>query len=566
MGVFVFCNRKVYTEKVNDVLQSRGHVDVKCVANNDYTLVHAKKIIKPSQNYISGKELGGAENDFIVGIGSFFYKGTYGAQALKHVYTDVDTVLRDNPVYGNWAFCIRKGDTTWVFNDLNGSLRLYYRQEGDKIVVSSSLLSTIATMKSPKFDIVRLSGFLVNEGAKEIPFVQGVENVDSRFYLKIKDGLKPEWIEREISEAPRIEGLDEAVDYVKTLIADQLDHLKDIGKEEVSVELTGGLDSRLIACIIKNGGLNYNFVHFPLYGPDKEVAYTIAKGLNKEILLQVDDSELAPVDFKKHYGEFDACFNFFNHHANPRRIVKNRFQFTGSQGECLTTPVMYSMDISLMKDPRMDVLLPLLTFKPRQRLLSEERQKELESYLFNYFEVRGFRRGVVLSECEQQDFNTSFNGLSDFRTISGYMYHINRYSIYNEWHFMHNVSNISFNAKCGRKISIALINSLDKDLAGFPFVSRLLTRGASVRDTPELPAQYKSYAKYKKMMPAWMQNLYYKRKISSFDNNMMSDIDFDYYKEIINITELKRYPALYKEVFERLYSIEVIRNVMGITK
>lgn len=567
MGAFVFSNKYIETGKVEDVLLSRGHKSVK---NEKYpfgTLVHSEKIIKPSVNFLSGKELGGDENDFIVGIGSFFYKNSFGTDALKDIYNDLEIVLRDNPVYGNWAFCIHKGDTTWVFNDLNGVLRLYYCLDGEgRIVISSSLLSTIATIPSPKFDHVRLSAYLINEGVKEIPFVKGVENVNSRKYLRVKDGCEPEWVEREIPDAPRIDTLDEAVKYVKGLIDDQLAHLKSLGNEEVSVELSGGLDSRLIASIIKSGGLNYNFVHFPLYGPDKEAAYTIAKGLNKEILLQTDGSEIEPKDFAKHYGEFDACYNFFNHHANPRRIVKNRYQFTGSQGECLTTPVCYSMDIKLMKDPRLDVLLPLSTYIPRKKLLSKERIKALDAYLFEYFENRGFKKGVYMTECEQQDFSTYLDGFADFRTISGYMYHINRYSIYNEWHFMHFVSNIAFDVKSGRRLSIALIKSLDKDLANFPFVSRLLTRGSSVADISELPAQYKSYGNIKKLMPAWMQDLYYKRKINSFDKKLMSEIEYDFYNDIINIKELKRYPALYKTVFERLYSMEVIRKVMGITK
>ena len=75
----------------------------------------APKIIVKNDNYISGEELETGV-DIAVGIGTYFYKGKYGKEALKLVYDNLDQVLADNPVYGQWAFFIHKHGATYVFN------------------------------------------------------------------------------------------------------------------------------------------------------------------------------------------------------------------------------------------------------------------------------------------------------------------------------------------------------------------------------------------------------------------------------------------------------------------
>ena len=92
-------------------------------------------------------------------------------------------VLDNNPIFGYWAFVVRKGGITYVFNDMSGTLRLYYYQDGDNIVISSSIVSVIACLEKPKFDKVRLGAFIASGYGNEIPFVEGIECVIARSCL-----------------------------------------------------------------------------------------------------------------------------------------------------------------------------------------------------------------------------------------------------------------------------------------------------------------------------------------------------------------------------------------------
>ena len=85
MGAFLFATKNANTAKVADVLKSRGHKTVSVDNFNGCTLVHAPKILVDNVNYLSSTDLGVDNKDFICGIGTFFYKNTYGKEALKHV-------------------------------------------------------------------------------------------------------------------------------------------------------------------------------------------------------------------------------------------------------------------------------------------------------------------------------------------------------------------------------------------------------------------------------------------------------------------------------------------------
>lgn len=232
MGAFLFSTKKVDLTKVVDVLKSRGHEAVSVETANNTILVHAPKILVENVNYLSANDLGGDKNDYICGIGTFFYKNTYGKETLKYVYENLETVLEENPVYGHWAFVVHKGGITYIFNDMSGTMRLYFQQEDDSIVISSSMLSVVACIENPKFDKMRLGAFIASGYGNEIPFVDGVECVDPLKILMIEDGKVAKWIDRKEPIIPRINTLEEAVIHCKKLFKEQMNAIrKAIGEE-----------------------------------------------------------------------------------------------------------------------------------------------------------------------------------------------------------------------------------------------------------------------------------------------------------------------------------------------
>ena len=567
MGVFFYSNRLVETASIENVLYSRGHKDIRVEKTSSSTLVFAGKVLTPNVNFIGGKDLGGADEDFIVGVGTFFYDGATGIEALRRVYDNIESVINDNPVYGHWAFCVRKGASTYILNDMSGMMRLYYHYDGDSITVSTSMLSVIATIEHPIFDKVRLAGFIMSRYASSIPFVEGVELLRPTHYVLINKDSKIVWKKRSQPKVPVINETSMAVDHVSRLFDEQVGQLAILKNEQVGVELSAGLDSRLIASVIKSGGFKFNFVHYPLYGPDKEIAYLVADGIGKEIHLQDDKTKLTPKEFSENYGEFDFSLNFFNHHASKRQMIKNTIQFTGGYGEVIDLPEFYSdEDESTRYNPEIKFLLRELTLRTREKIVKKEFQQKWMEYIVDYFIQEGIPSGRNMTEREQMDFyHILVPHLILSNTISAYNACTQRYGMYEEYHFTHQVDGISFRAKEGRKLTLALIKIKDKELASYPFISRLITRRESVADTNELPVQYKHYGNLKRRLPDWFIDFWYRRQGMVFDKKLLMDIDFSVYEKVLNTNVIRKRLGLYKVNLERLYSIEVLRKVMGIS-
>lgn len=564
MGAFLLSTKNIDTVKVADVLKSRGHKVVEVEISDNLTMVHAKKILVNNVNYLSAKELDSTnEGDFICGVGTYFYKKKYGTVALKYVYNDLERVLEENPVYGHWAFVVRKGNTTYVFNDMSGTMRLYYYANGNDVTISSSLVSVISTINNPKFDKTRLSAYIASGYGNEIPFIEGIECADPLKILVIRDGVGLKWIDRTEPEIPRIETLEEAVTHCKKLFAGQMSVMREaIRDEKVGIELTAGLDSRLIASNIKTSGFNYNFVNYPLFGPDSEVSHLIAKGLNKDIHILSNE----PIADKaaSRYGEFDFGFDYYRQYCNDRWKIINKFQFSGARGECIDTPDMYSdEDLSLMNKPSIKALIPHLCVR---KDMTPKYQKLYTEYLLKIYKNRGFNVDENMDEKEQVRFNQMMAGqfTGDYMYNAGVQAHVYFYQIYNEYHFNHFIMDIALEAKKCRKLTIALIKAIDPELASYPFVSRRRTGKESVASISELPMQYKSYGNVKKMLPKCIVNYIYGRMGRKYDINRLNAIDLTIYEEVVNVKEFRKHPNLYSGYLNRMSSVEVLRKKFNI--
>ena len=569
MGVFFYSNKKLDTSKIQDVFRTRGHKNIVDHKSDKFTLVTAPKIIVKNVNFLSGKELGGSDSDFAVGVGTYFYNNSYGVEALKKVYENLENVLKDNPVYGHWAFCIRKADTTYIFNDMSGFMRVYCVESNGTVCISTSELAVISTIESPKFDKAKLTGYLSKRYGREAPFIEGLDTINPYKYLVIKDGEAPKWIDREIPEIKRFETFDEAKAYIKELLQEQTDVIKaSIGDKKVLTNGTGGLDSRLLACTLRSAGIYFDYINYPIYGPDSEIAEILSKGINRKLFYQTNIP--CGGDYDNHYGEFDFGHNFLRQYPNPRWKLEHDFEFSGARGEVIDTPdIVSDTDLSLLNDPRPEVFLNTLM---TNNYLNKESNKCYIDYLLNLVEERlGFKKDKPMSEQQMEELTQFLGGqFADSMYNSGSQAHEYFYSLYNEWHFNHFVMNIAIEAKKGRKLTLALITELDKELGSFPFVSRINTRRESVNEVKELPVQYKVYSPFlKKIIPVWMINLAYNRVAlikSNLDKTLVKKIDFDFYSDVIRSNHVRRNSTYYFDLINRLYSLEIIRKKYNITK
>ncbi len=559
MGVFLYSNRPVNVSKIEEVFVSRGHKNVKNHQFGNEIIIHSGKTLVNNVGELGSEALGANNGDFILGVGTYIYKGKFGDDALGVIWEDIESILKENSIYGHYAFVVRKNGTTYVFNDMSGTLRLYVVTDDDEgTVITSSMVAAIASIEEPKFDKDRLSGFLASEFANEIPFVKGVDNINSQKYYCRKENTSGIWIRREIEEVKRIDTLEDAVPFVRSLFKQQTHQLQAFGNEKCSIELTGGLDSRLSTSNLDADGFNYEFIHYPLFGPDKEVADIISENEQKRMLVQTN----IPIGEKgkEFYGEFDYGFNYFRQYANPRWVVENRLQFSGALGECLSTP----LSIDYLDDSRIESLIQKLA---GSKLMNSECLSGYYRYLRNYFVSRGFDVDEQMDEKTLYDFEQMFEGqlCGDFMYNSGAQAQLYFYNMYVEWHFNHYVSDIAYKVKNARKLSIACIKETSPKYASYPFVSRRRTKRKSVKAVSELPLHYFSFNGVKKLLPKTIVDFLYEKMGRSFSKTRFNAIDLDMYNDIVEVEEIKKHRNLYSNTLNRMYSVEVLRRKFNIT-
>lgn len=266
---------------------------------------------------------------------------------------------------------------------MSGFLRLYSYEENGTIVVSSSMLAVLSTINKPEFDRRKLGGFIAGHYGRETVFIKGINMLDPLKYLVVDKDSGYQGIKRDIPEVKRLETLESAKEYVKALFKEQVDAIKPaLGEKKVNMDATGGLDSRLVTSVLKTAGINFDYINYPIFGPDAEIAKILSDGLGKKLYVQTNIPTTE--NLEKHYGEFDFGHNYFRQYPNPRWIKDNDFEFSGSRGECIDLPDIYSdEDLSYMKDTKPEVLISKLTPDP---LMTDSNREEYESVSYRLYE------------------------------------------------------------------------------------------------------------------------------------------------------------------------------------
>lgn len=554
MGSFIFYNYNADISKAKTILKSKGHKQIETFSIDRGILLTTNKILVNNKNYVKFDN-----GDFIAGYGNFFYKKAHGIKAIELIFNEFNLEKYDLPfpVYGHYAFIIHKGTKTVIFNDKAGTFRLYYKNEDNNVCISSSVLSVSSSINNPKFDDINLAAYLGGSFMSEQPVIEGVKNLNTFKIAVFEDG-KFSLVKKNNKPSPkRIDNLDEAVNHVTKLIDEQIEQWDAIRDETLSQELTGGLDSRLLACILTRGKFDFDFISYPLFGPDSKIARIVSSVVNKKLIIE----ENPPITNEEEcWGEFDTCFNYYRHYPSQRWTIPHKFQFSGLFGECLAT----EDGISQFKAGKayLSDIVKAITVGP---YVEKGMRDKLINRNMNYFEEIGIPNDKPLTELQlsvlTHEMLPKFTG--DCLFVSGQNAHLFFYSIYNEWNFVNGVSHITMSVREGRKLSIAMIKHLNKKLADLPFVSRRRTKRNSVSSINSLPVVNKSYNKIKALLPNILVDFLYKRLGRIFSNEKLSQIDFSYYKNVVNINMLKKYPNLYSGILNRMYSLEIIRKKLG---
>ena len=563
MGAFSYnnCSKEIK----QDVFVSKGHKNIKKIdISREERFVCCNKILVNNKNFL---RLG---DDFIVGVGTYVYNKLFAYNALKEIWNDFqvsDCTLRYK-LYGHYAFILKKNGVISIFTDRAGVFRVYYAMQHESIYVSTSMLSVVEQMEEPKIDNVKAAINVCGFFGREIPFVQGVEILGGNKFIQIKE-LKARIFDRcSMIEEKHIVDLNEAIGYVKGLINEQIEQFKYIQKSlnkegfdsVFSVEITGGLDSRLLSGILRYGKLNYSYVHYPLFGPDKEIADIIATTLNKKI--EIIENLVESNNYKIYYGEYDSRFNLLGHYPNQRWKIPHLIKFSGLRGECISTA-----DIQQKKYEKYSVEQYIDLFL-KNSMINNSLLEPCKEYMVNdVCSNLKIKRGVPLSQYQVtllvQFIYAQRTGDGFFLSAMGA--HLWSWSIYNEAWFILSAANIDVDVRRKRKLTIALIKDLDSKLATLPFVSHRRTRRNSVDKIKELPEVSKSYNGIKNLMPRFVVDFLYKKMGRRMGKSLLiSKLDFNRYSNIVKVCEMQKYPNLNSEYINRLASLDAVVRLLNI--
>lgn len=200
-------------------------------------------------------------------------KGKEATEYLSRIssFEEFCSMLQD--VHGSFSIIIDKGEKVWAAVDVARSMPLYYSEDLSVISDSSEAVRKELGINAEQTDRLSMLEFYatfyvahentVYKNIKQIELGQAVEflNKDKKIYTYFEHINDVKQISRE-----------EAIEKIESTTDVMLNRLKAvIGERQVVISLSGGYDSRYVACSLKRSGI------------DNVVCYTYGKETSFEI-------------------------------------------------------------------------------------------------------------------------------------------------------------------------------------------------------------------------------------------------------------------------------------------
>lgn len=254
-------------------------------------------------------------DDMIVGVGMFIYKGVIGTQALELIYQDWDRAPQmPAHIKGHFNLIAYVNGELYVITDKTGIYCSYCATDKDKFYISSSFLCvagalpklTLATQEALEFicSSTWYGNSTVFEEVKPLPYGMMVhirDNLRMTPYFSLSFDVPPLTV-------------DQSYQFIR-------EHFGWLAQTpyRISADLSGGADTRLINAILRSLGVNYEcYVNGELDELDVKIARQIAKGehLDLDILSEVWPSSRQGMDEYKSQANdmfflMDGCRSVF---------------------------------------------------------------------------------------------------------------------------------------------------------------------------------------------------------------------------------------------------------------
>ncbi len=255
-------------------------------------------------------------DDYIIGVGVFFYKNKFGIQAQEEIYRhlkDTQDFSIFNQVLGHFNFILYINEELRVITDKTGTYHSYYCFNNGYHYVSTSFYSIIEFLEKITISKQELIEFMMIEAfigpktaVKEIDYL----SFGQVHHLTSKDKKKSKkyFVEKSIEKSTNMEMITE-------IIKQYFEVFRNLNAS-ITCDLSAGYDTRLICAIFKNMKLKHTLntnenVEDPI---DSEIPKTIAKTEGVEI-----------VSFTREEEEYDQD-ELLNESFNKNELMRDNFK------------------------------------------------------------------------------------------------------------------------------------------------------------------------------------------------------------------------------------------------
>jgi hypothetical protein len=212
-------------------------------------------------------------------------------------------------VYGIFVYD-RHNNTWWIFADSSGLYRIFYAERQ----ISTSFLELATARSAPSRDVDRQAvlEFLMHSGnfGKRTP-VAGIYKLSARELLRLDcaGSGRVEILAKRVA-APAVLGDAFVQEYFAT-VARSLAH------RHVSVDLTGGFDTRVTACLLARQGLAFECAISGMPGTSEiQAASRVAATLGRELHLHQQDTTNLEDDLATVFRAVDGLTELAQFHRN----------------------------------------------------------------------------------------------------------------------------------------------------------------------------------------------------------------------------------------------------------
>lgn len=320
MGAYFITNRRDQLETVLTLMAQKGFQKHRAHTAGDVTILSFdKRFVTAYDNFFQRGD------DFILGFGTYLYKGAVAKPALEKILTDVlKGAVPFSEVQGHFTLMLfNRGELTLV-TDKTGIYHGYSARDGDAFYASSSLFAVAACL--PRLTVVK-------QACLEFLYTQTTFGGDTIFdeISHLTAGTLYRGQDMTPSSAyytPRDTAISVS-DYLSACEA----YLSGLESDSLSLscDLSGGYDTRTVAALLELAGVDvtYNTNTNPVDKTDHRVGLALAKAVGKTCELFEHASDDIPFADRvdRALTELELCRDVFRSATTPRFFADKAGRF-----------------------------------------------------------------------------------------------------------------------------------------------------------------------------------------------------------------------------------------------